>query len=189
MENSTDEIPIYNPDLLKQLDYAALTNLKYSTPRSPQNPGNSLIMRPLCAADYHKGFIELLRQLTSVGDVTPEQFMDHFQQMKSCNGTYYITVIEDISISKIVAAATLVVERKYIHACATRGMIEEVVVDSGYRGQQLGKLLMDTLTLLSKHTLGCYKTTLQCTEENIPFYEKFGFKKDPQVYMQHRHKP
>ncbi|XP_071961906.1 glucosamine 6-phosphate N-acetyltransferase-like [Antedon mediterranea] len=188
MENVTDDLPIFDPDILKRLDYETLTNLSYSTPRSPQKPGESLIMRPLSATDYQKGFLDLLRQLTSVGEVTEEQFIEQFEHMRSCKNTYYIIVIEDVSTGRIVACGTLIVERKFIHACATRGLIEEIVVDSNYRGQQLGKLIMDTLTIISKHIVGCYKTTLQCKVENVPFYEKFGYKQDEQVFMQYRHK-
>ncbi len=36
--------------------------------------------------------------------------------MKSCAGTYYVTVIEDTSSSQIIGTATLVVEHKFIHS-------------------------------------------------------------------------
>ena len=39
--------------------------------------------------------------------------------MKNCQGTYYTTVIEDTETSQIIGAATLIVERKFIHECAT----------------------------------------------------------------------
>jgi glucosamine-phosphate N-acetyltransferase len=38
--------------------------------------------------------------------------------MKSRPGTYYVTVIEDVNTGKIIAAATLVVELKFIRQCA-----------------------------------------------------------------------
>ena len=37
--------------------------------------------------------------------------------MKSRPGTYYVTVLEDVNTGKIVGAATLVVELKFIHCC------------------------------------------------------------------------
>ena len=36
--------------------------------------------------------------------------------MKSCAGTYYVTVIEDTNSSQIIGTATLVVEHKFIHS-------------------------------------------------------------------------
>ena len=41
---------------------------------SPQNPGEGLIIRPLALGDFHNGYMELLKQLTKVGDVTLEMF-------------------------------------------------------------------------------------------------------------------
>ncbi len=65
---------------------------------------------------------------------------ERFSAMRACNGTYYVTVIEDVTTHEIVGAATLVYERKFIRECATRALIEEVVVSSQYRGRQLGKM-------------------------------------------------
>ncbi len=39
---------------------------------------------------------------------------------------------------RIVAAGTLLLERKFIRGCGTAGHIEDVVVDSTCRGQRLG---------------------------------------------------
>jgi glucosamine-phosphate N-acetyltransferase len=55
-------------------------------------------------------------------------------------GDYYVTVIEDTRSNKIIGAATLVIERKFIHGCGIRGRLEDVVVNDTYRGKQLGKL-------------------------------------------------
>ena len=38
--------------------------------------------------------------------------------MKSCQGTYYNTVILDQETDRIIGAASLIVERKFIHHCA-----------------------------------------------------------------------
>ena len=56
-----------------------------------------------------------------------------------------------------------------------RGLIEDVVVDSSQRGKELGKLLVCALIELGRN-LGCYKISLNCTDDKIPYYEKFGFK-------------
>lgn len=39
---------------------------------------------------------------------------------------------------RIIAAATLLLEHKFIRNCGTAGHIEDVVVDSTYRGLKLG---------------------------------------------------
>lgn len=59
--------------------------------------------------------------------------------MKSA-GCYYITVIEDTRSGRLIGSASLVTELKFIHECALRGRLEDVVVNNTYRGKQLGKL-------------------------------------------------
>lgn len=44
-------------------------------------------------------------------------FVGRYAEMKSCPNTYYTTVIEDTFQNKIIGAATLVVEQKFIHGC------------------------------------------------------------------------
>ena len=93
--------------------------------------------------DYKHGFFDVLGQLTTVGKVTETTFKNQFNKMKSSNGTYYPTVIAEKSTGdseKIIGTATLVIERKFIHNCAKRGIIEEVIVSDLYRGKSLGRL-------------------------------------------------
>ena len=56
-------------------------------------------------------------------------------------------------------------------------LIEDVVIDSNYRGKGLGKLLINRLIKFSK-TLGSDKIILNSKESNTKFYEKLGFKKN-----------
>jgi len=55
--------------------------------------GSNLVLRRLDAADYHKGFLQLLGQLSVVGDVSEEQFQSRFSEL-SGNPDYYTVVIE-----------------------------------------------------------------------------------------------
>lgn len=45
--------------------------------------------------------------------------------------------------------------------------------------------LVSTLTLLSKK-LNCYKVTLECSPQNMAFYQKFGYNASAETYMQCR---
>lgn len=99
--------------------------------------------------------------------------LDRFAEMRA-KGDYYVTVIEDLRSNKIIGSATLVIERKFIHSCGIRGLLEDVVVDDTYRGKQLGKLIVVTVTLLAHH-LGCYKMALQCKDNLIKFYNSIGY--------------
>jgi len=67
---------------------------------------------------------------------------ERFESMKKCPGTYFVTVVEDTNLKKLVATTTLVLEQKFIHSAGVRARIEDVVVDSEYRGRKLGHLLV-----------------------------------------------
>lgn len=187
MENGDEELELFDSNLLKELEFSD-SPVNFSNGISNNNPGESLVMRSLKTSDFDKGYIQLLGQLTDASNTTKEMFLERFHSMRGCKDTYYVTVIEDTSSSRIVAGAILEIEQKFTRQCAVRGRIEEVVVLEEYRGKQLGKLLLTTLTLLSKK-LGCYKLSLECSEENIPFYEKFGLKPHTECYMVARFRP
>ncbi|XP_077568714.1 glucosamine 6-phosphate N-acetyltransferase [Stigmatopora nigra] len=178
-----DETPLFEPSLLEELDWSE-NSVSFSPLISPTNPGEGLVLRPLCTADFNRGFVKVLSQLTETGDITAELFIKKFEHMKK-TGDYYVVVLEDTNLGQIVATATLITEHKFIHSCAKRGRVEEVVVSDVCRGKQLGKLLMSTLVILSKK-LGCYKITLECAPKNVAFYQKFGYVASDETYMQCR---
>ena len=91
-----------------------------------------------------------------MGDITREEWEARWVQMRDCGSTYYVLVLEDRALGQVVGAATLVLERKFIHSCGSVGRLEDVVVSDKYRGRQLGKLLVTTTSLLAVK-LGCYK--------------------------------
>ncbi|CAB0043713.1 unnamed protein product [Trichogramma brassicae] len=143
----------------------------------------SIRFRPLNSNDYDKGkliyltdnFLQLLSQLTEVGNVDKNQFLSRFHEMKSAGGHYVIVAEEK---NTIIASATLVTEQKFIHNCALRGHLEDVVVRTEYRDQQIGRLMVSIIKHLAKQ-LQCYKLTLECKDRLISFYEKSGFRKEP----------
>merc|ERR1719233_2553331 len=75
---------------------------------SISEPGEGLRVRSLCLEDYDSGFLELLGQLTSVGDISREEWETRFLAMKSCMNTYYVVVVEDRNLARVIGAATLV---------------------------------------------------------------------------------
>jgi len=143
------------------------------------------LIRPLSISDYDHGFIDLLCQLTECGQITYDEFKQRFYQMKQCLNTYYILIIEDINLNKqIIGTATLVCEKKFIRQLGIRGRIEDVVVDNRYRGQQLGKLLIDLLTKFAHEKCHCYKISLECKDDLVSFYKQFGYDhEDKQNYL------
>lgn len=150
-------------------------------------PGTSLFARPLRRSDYNKGFLQLLSQLTKVGDYSKEAFEAQFNSMQALSGMYYVVVIEDTSTATLVASATLLIEHKFIHGAVIRGRIEDVVVDSEYRSSSLGSFLLELLTCFSEE-IGCYKITLDCKLKLVGFYEKFGYNNEGQCFLTKRFK-
>lgn len=84
-------------------------------------------IRPLERTDFEQGFLDVLRVLTQVGDITQEEFEQRFDEMKGSTsdvqsatvagssrpnaGGYHILVILDAE-KKIVGTGALIVERK-----------------------------------------------------------------------------
>ncbi|RUS32354.1 acyl-CoA N-acyltransferase [Jimgerdemannia flammicorona] len=137
-------------------------------------------IRPLAIDDYDRGVLKLLSQLSVVGEVSKDQFIERFEHMRNLK-TYFITVIHEESTDRTVAVGTLVVEYKFLHECGKIGHIEDIVVDDSQRGKKFGQRLIDQLQYTAR-AIGCYKVILNCTLHNVPFYEKCGLhQKDVQM--------
>lgn len=167
------EVFLFDSHLITSVDVGKVAEFK--TKITAANPGENLRMRALGAEDYKRNFDGLLGQLTTFVPHTREQYLKRFNAMKSKVDTYFVVVLEDMTTNKLVGAATLVVELKFIRGCAKRGIIEDVVVDESLRGKELGKLLLCALIEMGRN-LGCYKLSLNCTDDKMTYYEKFGFK-------------
>lgn len=173
---------LFDPNLLQSL----LKDYSLKETKLCNNIFNEkYLLRPLRASDYDHGYVDLLRQLTECGTITYETFQQRFNQMKQCSDTYFILVIEDLDANqRIVGTATLICEKKFIRQLAIRGRIEDVVIDDRYRGQQLGKILIDLLTQFARDQCTCYKVSLECKDQLVGFYQQFGYKhEDQQNYL------
>ena len=72
----------------------------------------NLKIRPLEITDYDKGYLNLLSQLTTVGEINKDKFEENFNKLPECHKLF---VIEDVTRNTIVSMGTLVVETKFIH--------------------------------------------------------------------------
>lgn len=133
-------------------------------------------MRPLANTDLMRSHFGLLSTLTAAPAMPPSQYKSLFTYMKAnCSGTYFTVVIVSRRTDQLVAAGTLLLERKYIHGGGLAGHIEDIVVSPDMRGRGMGLRLVEGLRRMAE-LLGCYKTVLTCKEDKVPFYEKCGFK-------------
>jgi glucosamine-phosphate N-acetyltransferase len=119
--------------------------------------------------DYHKGYLQLLGQLTicDADLITYESFAKQLELIERTG--IKIFVLEDNN--KIIATASLLIEPKFIHGLSNVGHIEDVVVSNDYRGLNIGKLIIGHL-LNAASQFNCYKVILDCGENNVGFYEK-----------------
>ncbi len=98
---STD--PLFSPTIISPSVAAEL----------PEN----YTIRPLRRSDYHNGFLDVLRVLTTVGDISEEKWNERYDWMSKRNDEYFLLCILDGSGDKsgegrIVGTGAVIVERK-----------------------------------------------------------------------------
>jgi len=153
------------------------------------------VLRPLARTDNqlraNTSFLKTLEVLTTVGTISDADFQKRFTYLQQHNDQYFTIVIEDMNgpvgspsegtlvapgRGKIVAAGTVLVERKFIHELGLVGHIEDIAVSADQQGKKLGLRIIETLKAIGEQ-VGCYKVILDCSEKNVPFYEKCGFER------------
>ncbi|KAL4898808.1 acyl-CoA N-acyltransferase [Aspergillus ambiguus] len=132
-------------------------------------------IRPIRRSDFNRGYLDVLRVLTTVGDISEEQWNQRYDWISARNDEYYLLVICD-GEGRIVGTGSLIVERKFIHSLGLVGHIEDIAVEKGQQGKKLGLRIIQALDYVAEH-VGCYKTILDCSEVNEGFYLKCGFKR------------
>ncbi|KAJ3810298.1 acyl-CoA N-acyltransferase [Lentinula lateritia] len=133
-------------------------------------------LRPLASTDYHRGHLAVLSVLTVVSDPGESNWLAQFHSMRAASKTYYPIVIVSKQTDRIVGVGCVFIERKFLRGLGSVGHIEDIAVDKSQQGKKLGLRIIQTLTGISENS-GCYKTILNCSDENIPFYEKCGYQK------------
>lgn len=127
------------------------------------------MIRLLQDKDYND-YIELLYQLTDIGKVTQARFETFvFEQHRPhSNIKCFVYELDE----KAVGCVTIILEKK-LKGNALH--IEDVVTHKDYRGKGIGLELMECCKQFAKEN-NCYKIVLDCSDDNVPFYEKSGFK-------------
>ncbi|KAF7798091.1 hypothetical protein EIP86_009305 [Pleurotus ostreatoroseus] len=152
-------------------------SLHVRLPHRPNpNPLTPPQIRPLAATDYHRGHLSVLSVLTVVSDPGAVAWRAQFEALRAAAHTYYSLVIVDRASDRIVAVGTVFVERKFLRGLGSVGHIEDIAVDATQQGKKLGLRVIQALTAISENS-GCYKTILNCSDKNIPFYQKCGYEK------------
>jgi N-acetylglutamate synthase-like GNAT family acetyltransferase len=115
--------------------------------------------------------VKLLKQVWTI-----DETIDMTKSFNDCilNDSQFIVAEVD---SKIVGSLMLHYQKKLIRSGCIYGFIEEVVVDEKYRGNQIGKKLVENAADVAKKDR-CYKVILSCYPERIKFYERCKFTQD-----------
>ena len=131
-------------------------------------------IRKLEYEDYHKGFFEILSQLTSAEKPSFEEFKKHVDLINKRNvEQIYVATCDE---KQLLGTICVFVEVKFIHGLSKIGHIEDFVVEQSIRRHKIGSKLMELAKKYCEEH-GCYKIILDCGDDLISFYEKFGFKK------------
>ena len=112
-------------------------------------------IRPVRRSDYQRGFLDVLRVLTTVGEISVEQWNKRYDWIASRNDEYYLLVVCD-GTDRVVGTGSLIVERKFIHELGLVGHIEDIAVEKGQQGKKLGLRIIQALDYVAAQ-VGCYK--------------------------------
>ena len=130
------------------------------------------MLRLLTPQDYHKGYLDLLSHLSPMLEMSAEDFTNIEYKRMSMNIHTWVIEQDD----KIVSSACMLIEPKFSRGGKNVAHIEDVVTLPNYRGRGYSGLIINKLIKLAKEQ-NCYKIILDCKEELIGFYNKFGFEK------------
>ncbi|XP_057788505.1 glucosamine 6-phosphate N-acetyltransferase-like isoform X2 [Salvia miltiorrhiza] len=147
-----------------------------TTKSSTEEEAFEFEVRKLEISDKRKGFVELLQQLTVCDSISDEAFDRRFEEVAEYGDDHLICVVEDRDSGRIIATGSVLIEKKFIRNCGKVGHIEDVVVDSNIRGKHLGRKMIGFLCDHAR-AMGCYKVILDCSSDNVAFYERCGFKR------------
>jgi glucosamine-phosphate N-acetyltransferase len=122
------------------------------------------------------GFLEVLENLAPVGGLSKLAAKAILKEITS-NPLHriFVAVVEDgRNQGLIIGATTLLVEPKFIFCGRRVAHIEDVAVRAEYQRKGIGFRLVNYATEQAA-IMRCVRTVLDCSDENIPFYEKIGY--------------
>jgi glucosamine-phosphate N-acetyltransferase len=138
----------------------------------------NFIIREIQQADLQKGFFQTLSNLATLGRIPDdlEQAKKILQKIKSYPFHKIFVAVKNDD-GEIIGSITLLIEQKFIHDGGKSGHIEDVVTRREYEGIGVGSALVSAALEFAKEK-NCYKVILDCSEKNVRFYEKIGFRQN-----------
>ena len=124
--------------------------------------------------EINNQYTELLSSLTKADKLSNDFFLQKIEEISTMGEIIICYYIDNIDKIHIIGTGTIIYEPKIIHNGKYVGHIEDIVVSEKHRNLGIARSI---LTELKKHAYvkDCYKVILDCSEENIKFYEKNDF--------------
>lgn len=115
-------------------------------------------MRPLCTADFGRGFLEVMRVAGRVGYVSQRRWEERCEYLRGRGerGEEFVVVVVQREGDRVVGAGRWVGERGFMHSLATVGRIEDLSVARDCKGMKMGLRLLEALVGVSME-MGCIK--------------------------------
>lgn len=141
--------------------------------RQEVDVASNVYIRLMTIDDLFRGFLDCLNELRPTL-LTPESAIPIFEERSRQPWLLTLVGVTLEDRSRVVGTATVITERKYLHAGANAARIEEVAVLKSYQKQGLGKRLVQSCVEIARNQ-GCYKVSLCASDELVGFYSSLGF--------------
>ncbi len=128
----------------------------------------------LITDEYYEKIFSLLSQLTDAPIIDKKHFINIITSLDK-NQNILVYKIDDIPVGMV----TIIIEKKLIHGGKSVAHIEDLVVDSNYRGRGIASKLLKYVINIAKNKK-CYKIILNCNSGKhlsklTKFYTLNGF--------------
>lgn len=130
------------------------------------------VIRRLRREDLFNGFLLSLDSLRPASGMEKAKAEEIFSRVSS--EPCHMVLVAELD-GRVVGAATVLIEQKFIHNGGRVGHIEDVAVSEEAQQVGVGSALVRAC-LDRAARAGCYKTILECTDAVKEFYEELGFK-------------
>jgi glucosamine-phosphate N-acetyltransferase len=152
------------------LSYVAAIHVRLK-PGGGSTPSLSAGLRPIELGDVFNGYLEVLDEFSGCPNLlrNPGEALDILQETP-----YNQAIIVAEVNGKVVGTASMVIFKKVCLDGKSMARIFDVAVLSQYRSFGIGSAMINYLEEIAKKN-NVIKLTLECSDKNISYYERFGF--------------
>ena len=120
------------------------------------------------------GLLEVYRENFPLGELPKTAAKAILKEIKTNPLRKIFVAVTNDNQDWVIGTTTLLVEPKFIFRGGKVRHIEDVSVKVEYQRRGIGFKLVNHATKQAA-LMGCVKTVLDCSDENLPFYQKVGY--------------